>query len=81
MKVRLGWINYDFFLENKTSFAIFVGSGLKDIFHWWAHLLIFSGPFLSFLAESLTFLTTENSYVSSTNSLGEQESSEGRSFM
>ena len=64
MKVRLGWITLDFFLENKTSFAIFVGLGLKDIFHWWAHLVIFSGSLFNFLAVSLTFLTTETRDVS-----------------
>ena len=34
--------------------------------------------YLIFLAVSLTFLMTENRDVSSANSLGEQESSEGR---
>ena len=39
-KVRLGWITLIFFLENKLSFAILFRSGLEDIFHWWAHLLM-----------------------------------------
>ena len=29
LKMREGWMTLDFFLENKTSCAIFVGSGLK----------------------------------------------------
>ena len=67
----------DFFLENKTSCAIFVGSGLKDIFHCCAHLFIFSRSLFRFAVISLTISTTENRDVSSAKSLAEQWSSEG----
>ena len=71
----------DFFLENKTSCVIFVGSGLKDIFHCRTHLFIFSRSLYRFAVVSLTFSTTENRDESSARSLAEQRSSEGRSFM
>ena len=63
------------FLENETSCAIFVGSGLNDIFRCCPHLFIFS--------RSLLRLAVVSSYsdVSPTKSLAEQRSPEGRSFM
>ena len=81
MKVRLGWINFNFYPESKTSFAIFVVSGLKDIFQWWAYLLILSRSLFSFFVVSLTSLTTEDRDVLSANSLSEQDTSEERSFI
>ena len=81
MKVRLGWISFNFYPENKTSFAIFVVSGLKDIFQWWAYLLILSRSLFGFFVVSLTSLTTENRDVLSANSLSEQHISEERSFI
>ena len=81
LKMREGWMTLDFFLENKNSCAIFVGSGLKDIFHCCAHLFIFSRSLFWFAVVPLTFLTTENKDVSSAKSLVEQRSSKGRSFM
>ena len=51
-------------------FAVFVGSGLKDIFRRRAHYFIFSRPIFRFLAVFLTPLTTENRDVPSANSLG-----------
>ena len=74
-------MTFKFFLESKTSFAIFVGSRLKDIFHWWTHLLIFSRSLFRLFAVSLTFLTTENRDVWSVNSLDEQQSSEEGSLI
>ena len=81
MKVRLEWTTLDFSLEIKSSLALFLGSGLKGIYHWSVHLLIFSRSLFKFLAVSLTFLTAENRDVSSADSLGEQQSSEGRLFI
>ena len=60
---RERWMNLDFFLENKTSCVIFVGSGLKDIFHCCTHLLIFSRSLIRFAVVSLTCSTTENKDV------------------
>ena len=67
----------DFFLKNKTSCTIFVVSGLKDIFHCFAHLFIFSRSLFRFAVVSWTFSTTEDK----AKSLAEQQSSKGRSFM
>ena len=53
MKVRLWWKRLIFFLENKSSFAIFDRSRLKDIFHWWAYLFIFSRTSLNFFSSFL----------------------------
>ena len=41
LKNILGWIFLVVFLLKMTSWACFVGSGLKFIFHWKAHLFIF----------------------------------------
>ena len=71
----------DFFRENKTSCAIFVGSELKDIFHCRVHLFIFSRSLFRLAVVPLTFLITENKDVSSAKSLVEQRNSKGRSFM
>ena len=54
----------ELFLESKTFCAIFVGSGLNDIFHCCAHLFIFSRSLFRFVVVSLTFSTTENKDVS-----------------
>ena len=63
LKMRERWMNLDFFLENKTSCVIFVGSGLKGIFHCCTHLLIFSRSLIRFAVVSLTGSTTENKDV------------------
>ena len=68
----------DFFLENKTSCAIFVGSGLKDFCHYCIHLFLFSRSLFRFSVVSLTFSTTEKKDVSSAKSLAVQRSSKGK---
>ena len=68
----------DFLLENKTSYAIFVGSELKDFCHCCTHLFLFSRSLFRFAVVSLTFSTTENNDVSSAKSLAKQRSSKGR---
>ena len=51
-----------------TSCACFLGSGLKLIFHWNAHLFIFAKSLFSSRAE-IKSQTTENKDVSSASSL------------
>ena len=76
--MRDGWMTLVFFLENKTSCAIFVGSGLKDYCHCFIHLFLFSRSLFTFAVVSLTFSTTESKDVSSAKSLAEQRSWKGR---
>ena len=52
-----------------TSWACFLGSELKLIFHWNAHLFIFAKSLFSSRAEVLLSWITENKDVSSANSL------------
>ena len=42
LKATGGWELLFLFLEKITSFACLLGPGLNCIFHWKAHLLIFS---------------------------------------
>ena len=53
-----------------TSSACLLGSGLKLIFHWNAHLFIFFRSSFKFFADKVISWTTENREVSSANSLG-----------
>ena len=65
-----GWIFLVVFLLKMTSWACFVGSGLKLIFHWKAHLFISFRSLLGLLAVLSGTLTVENRDVSSANNLG-----------
>ena len=78
--MRLRWITFNFFLENKISLAIFIVPGLKYKFRWWANLVISSRSLFNFWVVLLKFLTTENWDVSSASNLGKQETSQGRLF-
>ena len=75
IKNERGMNDLRLFLENKTSCAIFVGSGLNDIFHCCPHLPIFSRSLLRLA------VVPSNSDVSPTNGLAGQGSPERRSFM
>ena len=71
MKNFLGWIFLVVaFLIKMTSWVYFVGSGLKPIFHWKAHLFISFRSLLRLLAVLSGSLTVENRDVSSANNLG-----------
>ena len=61
LKNILGWIFLVVFLLKMTSWACFVGSGLKLIFHWKAHLFISFRSLLRLLAVLSGTLTVENS--------------------
>ena len=58
------------FPEKKKSCTCLLGSGLKLIFHWNAHLFIFSRSSFKFFADKVISWTTENREVSSASSLG-----------
>ena len=70
LKNILGWIFLVVFLLKMTSWACFVGSGLKFIFHWKAHLFISCRSLLRLLAIFPGTLTVENRDVLSVNNLG-----------
>ena len=70
MRNILGWIFLVVFLLKTTSWAYFVGSGVKLIFYWREHLFI-SFVFLFNLSAAISgSLTVENRNVSSANNLG-----------
>ena len=70
LKNVLRWIFLLVFLLKMTSWSCLVGSGLKLIFHWKAHLLFSFRSLLWFLAVLSGFLTVENRDVESSNNLG-----------
>ena len=70
LKNILGWIFLLVFLLKVTSWACFVGSGLKLIFHWKVHLFISFRLLLRILAVLSGTLTVENRDVSPANNLG-----------
>ena len=63
-----------------TSWACLLGSGLKLIFHWKAHLLIFFRSSFNSLAEAFTSWTTENNDVSSAKSFTLEDKSSAKSL-
>ena len=65
MKVRLGWVTFDFFLENKNFFCHFCWVRIERHFPLMSPFTYILKILFSFLAVSLTFLTTENRDVSS----------------
>ena len=64
-----------------NSWACFVGSGLKLIFHCRAHSFILERSLFNRLAESVILWTTENSDVSSAKSLTFEFKPLGKSLM
>ena len=70
LKFNDGWFGLLSFLEKITSCACLLGSGLKLIFHWNAHLFIFFRSSFKFFADKVISWTTEKKEASSANSLG-----------
>ena len=71
-----------FILQLKiTSWACLLGSGLKLIFHWKAHLLIFFRSSFNSLAEPFTSLTNENNDVSAAKSFTLEDISSAKSLI
>ena len=64
-----GCFGLDCFGEKTTSCTCLFLSGLKDIFHLYAHSEIYSKSLFSLLAEMSGSFTTEKSSVSSAKSL------------
>ena len=70
LKNILGLIFIVVFLRRITSWACIVGSGLKLVFHWKAHLFISFRSLFRLLAVLLGTLIVENRDVSPANNLG-----------
>ena len=80
LKKTDGWQSFNLFLEKITSWACFLGSGLNDIFHWWAQLEIFSKSLFNWSVERLIFFTVEKIDVSLAKSLVLEERFFDKSF-
>ena len=78
---RVGWRNFLIFLQNITSCACLLKSGLKIVFHWKAQLDIAFRSWLKVAALVWILFTTEKRDVSSAKSLQFEERSLGKSFM
>ena len=81
LKNNLGWIFLVVFLLKMTSWVCFVGSGLKIIFHWKAHLFISVRSLCRLLAVLLGTLIIENRDVLWVNNLGLHWRLSDKSFM
>ena len=68
LKKSDAWQSFTLFLEKLTSWACFLGSGLNEIFHWWAQLKIFSKSLFHWSVERLTFLIVVKIYLPSAKS-------------
>ena len=67
--IKPGWFLCEVLRLNMISWACFVGSGIKLIFHCRVHSFISERLLFNRLAESVIILTAENSGVSSAKSL------------
>ena len=63
LKLMVEWVWVFFFLENSTSWAGLLGSGLKSIFQLLAHLEISNRSLLRVLALSFLSLAIVKSYL------------------
>ena len=80
-KINEGWDEFWILWEKITSWACFLGSGWKLIFHWKAQLFIlFKSSFKLFADKSLSNIT-EKRVASSTNSLGCETRFSDKSFI
>ena len=79
IEYKRGMINEIFFLEKTTSVACLFGSGLKDIFHWYAHFSITLKSKLRSWNDIFTSKTVEK--VSSAKSLIDERRFSGKSLM
>ena len=55
-----GWGSLWLLREKTTSWACLEKSGLKDVFHWYAHFDIFNKSLFNCIADTLTSSTTKN---------------------
>ena len=77
--IRMGF--FIFFLEKITSCSGFLGTGLKNLFHWYAHREITLRSRFNYLANSLRSWTIEKSDASSAKNLAVELSPSGRSLI
>ena len=80
LKITGGWASLAL-REKTTSWACLETSGLKDIFHWYAHFDILSKSLFNCITDTLTSSTTENMDVSSAKSFTVEDMSLLRSFI
>ena len=80
-KLMVGWFCIWFFLENKTSYAALLESGLKSIFQLKAHLEINCRSSLRIFALSSLSLTIAKRDVSSANGFALDFNSPGKSLI
>ena len=80
LKCKGGEFPFSRLFEKHTSIACLFGSGLKDIFHWKAHLLTFARSELSWVFELLLSFTFENKDVSSAKILHTEVNPAGKSL-
>ena len=76
---RMGF--FIFFLEKITSCTGFLGSGLKSIFHWYAHWEITLRSRFKYLADSLISWTIGKTDLSSANNSAMEMSRSDRSII
>ena len=81
LKTKDGCGSFFILLLKITSWSCLLGSGLKLIYHWKAHLLIFFRPSFDSLAEAFTSWTTENNDVSSAKSFTLEDKSSAKSLI
>ena len=81
LNIRPGWFLCKFLRLNMVSWACFVGSVLKLIFHCRAHVFILERSLFNRLAETVILWTTENSDVSSAKNLTFEFKPLGKSLM
>ena len=81
LKSKGGCVVFFNFLLNIISWACFLRSGLKVIFHWKAQSLIFFRSLFNSIVDVFISCTTENREVSSANSLALDDKPSGKSLI
>ena len=76
-----GWFGLLCFQEKMISCACLDGSGIKDIFHWYAHILILPRSLLCCEADVSIQLITVEREVSSANNFTSDNNPSGKSFI
>ena len=81
LKSKEGCVVFFNFLLNMISWACLLWSGVKVIFHWKAHSLIFFRSLFNSITDAFISCTTENREISSANSLALDDKPPGKSLI
>ena len=81
LECNKGWQNFLVFLLKIISWTFLLWSGLKLIFHWKAHLLIWYKSLFNSFAEVSTSCITENKDVSSASNFEFDDKPSARSLI